>query len=142
MVLYRTIGREMADFITKQLPRVTQAHKPTNLWSSLSSPTVAAGPLTTGAIVGITVSTATIVAFIAGVLAGVLLFYCVSKHQSHQTSKPETASCQQQQAVASYNQLQQPGPEYAEVIKLRQNKAYEVTQTAIEMRANESYQST
>jgi len=96
--------------------------------------------ITTGANVGIAVSTATVVAFIAGVLAGVIRFYCISNHQSHQTSKPETSSHQQQKAISLSNPLQQTGPVYEEVMELRQNTAYEPTQTqGIEMRANEAY---
>ena len=106
----------------------------------LSSYTVAMECISTGANVGIAVSTATVVAFIAGILAGVLLFYCISKHQSHQTSKPEASSHQQQKAISSSNPLQQTGPVYEEVMELRPNTAYEPTQTqGIEMRANEAY---
>lgn len=89
----------------------------------------------------LTVATATVVAFItgalAGFLAGVLVFYCISKHQSH-TSKPEPPSHQQQQI--SSNPLRKTEPEYEEVIELRQNTAYEPTETGIDMRANEAYQ--
>ena len=81
--------------------------------------------LTTSAAVGIAVATATVMAFIAGVLAGVLLYHCISKHLS-QSSKPETfPEHQQELTLSSSNPLQQTGPEYAEVIKLKQNKAYE-----------------
>ena len=96
--------------------------------------------ISTDANVGIAVSTATVVAFIAGILAGALLFYCISKHQSQQTSKPEASSPQQQKAISSSNPLQQTGPVYEEVMELRQNTAYEPTQTqGIEMKANEAY---
>ena len=81
--------------------------------------------LTTSAAVGIAVATATVVAFIAGVVAGVLLYHFINKHQS-QSSKPQTSSQHQQpQAASSSNPLRQTGPEYAEVIRLKQNKAYE-----------------
>ena len=88
--------------------------------------------------VGIAVASTAVVVFIAGFLAGVLVYHYISKHQS-QGSK-SLPSHQQQQTISSSNPLQQTGPEYAEVIKLRQNRAYEDTQTGIEMRANEAYQ--
>jgi len=94
------------------------------------------GPFTTGAIVGIAVSIASVLAFIAGILAAIPVYYCISKHQSHQSSKPEPSSHQQQE-ISPSNSLQLTDPEYAEVIKLRKNKAYELTQTGIEMRANQ-----
>ena len=96
--------------------------------------------LTTG--VGIAVASTALVVFIAGVLAGVLLYHCISKHRS-QSIKPESSSQHPQpEAVSSSNPLQWTGPEYAEVIKLRKNTSYELTQTDIEMRTNESYQPT
>ena len=70
-------------------------------------------------------------AFIASILAGIVVY----KHQSHQSSKPEPSSHQQQE-ISPSNPLQ-TDPEYAEVIKLRKNKAYELTHTGIEMRANQ-----
>ena len=74
---------------------------------------------------GIAVVSTAVMAFIAGVLAGALLFYCISKHQS-QNSKFETSSQRQRELTASSpHPLRQTGPEYAEVIKLKQNKAYE-----------------
>ena len=98
--------------------------------------------------VGIAVASTAVVVFIAGVLSGVLLYHCISKHQS-QGSKPESSShvqkqavlssLQQQKAVPSRNPLQETGPEYADVIKLRQNVVYGLTQTDIDMRAKEAY---
>ena len=96
-----------------------------------SPPTGTAESLTIGAIVGITVVSTAVVIFIAGVLAGVLVYHCIIKYRS-QSSKPESSSHQQPQAVSSSNLLEQTGPEYAEVIKLRKNKAYELTQTGNE----------
>lgn len=103
---------------------------------SFTPPTGGVEPFTTGAIVGIAVSIASVLAFIAGILAGILVYYCISKHQSHHSSKSEPSSHQQQE-ISPSNPLQQTDPEYAEVIKLRKNKAYELTQTGIEMRANQ-----
>ena len=83
-----------------------------------------------------------VVIFTAGVLAGVLVYHCIIKHQS-KSSKPDTSSFNEQpQAVpvSSSDPLQQTDPEYEEAIKLKQNKAYEETQIDIEMKANESYQ--
>ena len=102
----------------------------------LTSPTGGVESFTTGTIVGIAVSIASVFAFITGALAGILVYYCISKHQCHQSSKPEPSSHQQQEVMSS-NPLQQTDPEYAEVIKLRQNKAYELTKTRIEIRANQ-----
>ena len=73
--------------------------------------------LGTGAAVGIAVVTTAVVIFIAGVLTGVLLYHCISNHQS-QSSKPVSAS----------NQLQQTGPEYEEVVELSENVAYRPTE--------------
>lgn len=104
------------------------------------SPTDGLECLTTGAAMGIAVVSAAVMFFTAGIFSGVLVFYCISKHRS-QSSKLESPSFQQQQQpVLSSNPLQQTGPEYEEVVELRQNRAYELTQTGIEMRANESYQ--
>ena len=101
-----------------------------------------------GATVGIAVVSTVVVIFIAGALAGALLFYCISNHRSH-ILNPESSSNQQQQEVSisqqqpqSFNQLPQTDPEYEEVVKLRKNEAYELTKTGIEMKANEAYQST
>ena len=107
--------------------------------------------LTTGATVGIAVASTAVVVFIAGVLAGVLLYHCISNHRS-QSSKPESSSQHQQpqavplshqqpQSVSSSNPLTETGPEYEEVVKLRKNVSYELTKTGMEMKANEAYQS-
>ena len=79
--------------------------------------------------------------FIAGIVVGVLVYYCIIKHKS-QSSKLQLSSHQQLQTSSFSNPLWQTGPEYEEVIELRENKAYELTQTGIEMRANEAYQPT
>ena len=100
-----------------------------------------------GATVGIAVLSTVVVIFIAGALAGALLFYCISNRRSH-ILNPESPSNQQQQEVPisqqpqSSNQLPQTDPEYEEVVKLRKNEAYELTKTGIEMKANEAYLST
>ena len=96
-------------------------------------------PPTNEATVGIIVATATVVAFIAGALAGALLFYYISKHRSQQHFKPEPPFHQEQKAVSSSNPLQQTGPVHEEVIELRKNIVYESAQTGIEIRANEAY---
>ena len=62
------------------------------------------------------------------------MYHCINKHRI-QNYKPESSSShQEQQAVSSSNPLQQTNQVYAEVIKLRQNKAYELTQNDFEMR--------
>ena len=63
---------------------------------------------------------ALVVAFIVGVLTGVLLFYCISKAQSR-CFKPETSSNQQQQVGPEYEDIQAIS---REKIELRENKAY------------------
>ena len=92
---------------------------------------------TTGATVGIILACIAPVIFLVGVLAGVLIYHCVSKQQLQNTKHESSPSHQQQQSVTASTP---PSPEYAEVIKLRQNRAYELTQTGIEMRANKAYQ--
>ena len=71
---------------------------------------------------GIAVATATVVAFITGVLAGILAYHYINKHQL-QTTKPESSSHQQQQPA---------GPVYEEVFV---NNAKE----KIELKANAAY---
>ena len=96
----------------------------------------------TNANMWIAVSTTAVVVFIGGllvgVLAGVLLYHCVIKHQAW-SSKLESSSGQQKKTASSTNPLQQTGPQYEEVLELKQNKAYETTQNGIEMRPNEAY---
>ena len=75
-----------------------------------------------------------VVGVLAGVLTGGLLFYCISKHRS-QSLKPETSSHQQQQAVVPQ---QRTGPEYEEVVELKENMAYGPAQS-IELKACEAY---
>ena len=96
-------------------------------------PTGTVDSLTTGATVGIVLACTAAVIFSVGVLVGVLIF---SKQRS-QSPKPDSSLSHQQEQTS--NPLQQTSPEYAEVIKLRQNKAYELTQTGIKVRANEAY---
>ena len=70
--------------------------------------------------VGMAVATSTVVAFIAGVVAGVLLYHCINKHRS-ESSKPESSSHQQQQAA---------GPVYEEVFAISAKKEIELTPNA------------
>ena len=88
--------------------------------------------LSTSVAVGIAVITGTI-ALLVGVLAGVLLHYCIIKYRS-QSSKAESSSHQQQHEA---------GPEYEEVpidkkIELKENVAYGPAQS-IELRMNQAY---
>ena len=85
----------------------------------------------TAAITGIIVL---VVGVLAGFLAGVLVYHCISKHRS-QRSKPKPSSHQQQQAVAPQ---QRAGPEYEEVVELKENTAYGPVQS-IELKACEAY---
>ena len=76
----------------------------------------------------IAVSTTVVVVFIAGVLVGILLYYCITKYQS-QNSKPKPSS----------HQPQQTGPHYEEVAEIGESRgAYRPTQR-FEMRTNEAY---
>ena len=93
-------------------------------------------PLTVSAAVGVTVACIAVVIFIAVIVAAVLVYRCISKHRFQNCKLEPSSSHQQPQAVLPSNLLQQTDPEYTEVIKLKQNKAYELTQTRIEMRAN------
>lgn len=78
---------------------------------------------------------AVVVAFIVCVLAGVLLFYCISKPQSR-CSKTETSSNQQQQADPEYEEIQAIS---REKIELRENMAYGPAQR-IELSENVAYE--
>ena len=90
--------------------------------------------ISTGAAVGITAVIVGTIALIIGVLAGGLLFYCINKHQL-QSSKPETSSHQQQQAAVPQHRA---GPEYEEVVELKENVAYGPAQS-IELKPCEAY---
>ena len=83
------------------------------------------GSLSTGAVVGITAVVTGTLSLFVGFLAGVIVFYCISKHRFKSSSfKPEPSSEQQQQAVSSSKPLQQTSPEYEEVVELRRNTSY------------------
>ena len=107
--------------------------------NSLTSPTGGVEPLITGSIMGIAIASTAVVAFIVGILVGITIYHCISKYRSQQSLNPETSFHQQPQSISSSNPLLQTGPEYEEVVKLRKNKAYELTKTGIEMKANEAY---
>ena len=80
-------------------------------------------PLIASARLGIAIASTSVVIFIIGFLAGVLVYHCISKHQS-QSSKPEPCSSQQLQAVSSSCSLPQTGPEYEKVMEMKENMAY------------------
>ena len=90
--------------------------------------------VTTNVAVGIAVVVTGTITFVVGVLAGALVYHCISKYRSQ--LKPESSSHQQQQT----------DPEYEEVpvtsgkeIELRKNMAYESIQR-IELRGNVAYE--
>ena len=94
----------------------------------ISADNVAPATFGTSVAVGIAVVVAGIIALIVGFLAGILVFYCISNHQS-QSTKLKSPSHQHPHTVSSSsNSQQQTGPEYAEVpakkIELRENIAY------------------
>ena len=82
----------------------------------------------------VTGTIALVVGVLAGVLTGGLLFHCISKYP-FQSSKPETSSHQHQQAAVP---RQRAGPEYEEVVELKENVAYGPAQS-IELKACEAY---
>ena len=84
---------------------------------------------------GITAVVATFIALFIGVLVGALLFYCISKHRA-QNSKPKPSFHQQHQAAILPQQ--RAGPEYEEVVELKENTAYGPVQS-IELKACEAY---
>ena len=72
------------------------------------------------------------IAFIVGVLVGVVLFYCINKYRS----EPKSSSHRQQKAGAVYEEV--PATNGKENIVLRENVAYGPVKT-IELTANEAY---
>ena len=102
------------------------------LYFSLCKDTVE--PLTIGTAVGITVACIAVVISIGVIVAALLMYHCINKHEVQNYKPGSPSSHQQQRAESSSNPLQQTNQEYAEVIKLKQNKAYELTQNDFEMR--------
>ena len=84
---------------------------------------------------GIAVAATGTIALAVGVLAGVLLYYCISKHQS---LSAKVSSHQQQQAVSSSEEVSAQTISREEKIDQRENLAYGSMQK-IELRANEAY---
>ena len=78
-----------------------------------------------------------IIALVVGFLAGILIYHCIINHW-FMSFKPNSSSHQQQEL--SSNALQQTGPEYEEVVQLRQKKPCELPETSIKMKENEAYQ--
>ena len=97
--------------------------------------------LSTGATVGIAVGVTGTIILVVGALAGVLLYCCISKHQSQ--LKAASPSYQQQQTDPEYEEVQTdpmyevPATSGAE-IELRENVAYKPVQM-IELRENVAY---
>ena len=98
--------------------------------SAESEPTTFSTAATVG-VISVVISTITLS---VGFLAGVLVYHCISKHQS-QRSKPDASFHQQQQTVIPQ---QRAGPEYEEVVELKENVAYGPAQS-IELKACEAY---
>ena len=110
-------------------------HQPVDVICIPAETTLSAGAtISTGAAVGITAVVVGTIALIIGVLAGVLVYHCINKHR-FQSSKPETSSHQQQQAAVPQ---QRAGPEYEEVVELKDNTAY-VPAQSIELKPCEAY---
>ena len=114
--------------------------------STATAPTIlntniAPTSLSTGATVGIAVGVTGTIILVVGALAGVLLYCCISKHQSQ--LKSASTSYQQQQTDPEYEEVQTdpmykaPATSSAE-IELRENVAYKPVQM-IELRENVAY---
>jgi len=99
--------------------------------SAVSEPTT----LSTAVSVGITAVVIATIVLIVGFLAGVLVYHCINKHQT-QSSNPHSSSHQQQQQATVPKQ--RAGPEYEEVVELKENMAYGPAQS-IELKACEAY---
>ena len=97
--------------------------------------TITGAAFSTSVVVGIAVGT---IALVVGLLAGILIYHCIIKHL-FKSIKPDSSSHQQQQTELSSNPLQQIGPEYEEVVQLSQNRACDLAETSIQMKANEAY---
>ena len=114
-------------FIT--LTTITTDNTPTTITTD-STPTTRSAVATLEIAIVVTGASA----FVVGVLAGVLLYHCISKHRSQ--LKPESSSHrQQQQADPEYKRPVTSGKE----IELRKNMAYESVQR-IELRGNVAYE--
>ena len=88
----------------------------------------------TGVAVGIAVMATGTITLTVGVLTGVLLYYCISKHQSQGV---KVSSHQQQQAVSSSEEVSAQATSQ-EKIDQRENLAYGVA-PKIELKPNEAY---
>lgn len=71
--------------------------------------------------VGIAVVVTSIIAFVVGVLAGVLMYHCISKHRSQ--FKLDSSSHQQQQTDPEYEEV--PAIIGKKEFELKANVAYE-----------------
>ena len=76
------------------------------------------------------------IALTVGVLTGVLLYYCISKHQSQGVKI--SSHQQQQQAVSSSEEVSAQATSQEEKIDQRENLAYGSMQK-IELKPNEAY---
>ena len=85
---------------------------------------------------GIAVAVTGTTTLTVGVLAGVLLYYCISKHRSQSTKV--SSHKQQQQTVSSSEEVSAQGISREEKIDQRENLAYGSMQK-IELKANEAY---
>ena len=89
---------------------------------------VCVGCMHTGVTINVAVGIAVVVTgtitFVVGVLTGVLLYHCISKHRSQ--LKPESSSHQQQQTDPEYEAV--PATSGKEKFELRENIAYEPVQ--------------
>ena len=85
---------------------------------------------------GIAVVATGTITLTVGVLTGVLLYYCISKHQSQGVKV--SSHQQQQQAVSFSEEVSAQATSQEEKIDQRENLAYGVAQK-IELKANEAY---
>ena len=84
---------------------------------------------------GIAVVATGTITLTVGVLTGVLLYYCISKHQSQGV---KISLHQQQQAVSSSEEVSAQATSQEEKIDQRENLAYRSMQK-IELKPNEAY---
>ena len=119
---------------------MTQTTPNTDITPTILRRDIAPTSLSIGVTVGIAVGVTGTIILLLGALAAVLVYHCISKHQSQ--LKPKSTSYQQQQTDPEYAEVQ-AAQEYEYVnsgaeIELRENVAYQPVRM-IELRENVAY---